>query len=225
MYRWITTRNTNIVQLTETLGQAYAIIDKDNNTLLYDTAPRFLLPQLQQSLKKLSQTHTLNICAIVLSHLHHDHCANANHLANKYNCPVFCHPESVQILQHQDDFSSQQKNKYRNNIQGVNDGEILNLPHNAHCKIIHTPGHSYDSLCLIIDDEICTTGDALMGLHTHERKTDPAENFEQSVQSWKKLLSNTDPSRCLLFLPGHGYPIQRKQLEQNDYLLEKIQAV
>ncbi len=42
----------------------------------------------------------------------------------------------------------------------VNDGEVIRFGESS-IKTIHTPGHSGDSICLIIDNKIILTGDTL----------------------------------------------------------------
>jgi glyoxylase-like metal-dependent hydrolase (beta-lactamase superfamily II) len=74
---------------------------------------------------------------------------------------------------------------------------------------LHTPGHTAGSLTVVVDNEIALVGDALMGYVTGHSSPAFADNPDQLVTTWGKLLD----TGCRLFLPSHGGQIQRSELE------------
>src|SRR5918999_1893715 len=46
----------------------------------------------------------------------------------------------------------QHKNSNQNDILPVSDGDVIRVG-NAVLKVIHTPGHSKDSICVVLDDK------------------------------------------------------------------------
>jgi glyoxylase-like metal-dependent hydrolase (beta-lactamase superfamily II) len=75
---------------------------------------------------------------------------------------------------------------------------------------MHTPGQSCGMMSVIIEEEIALVGDAMMGVYPNSIFVPFAEDADQLLMSWGKLL--TTP--CALFLPGHGSPISRALVEK-----------
>jgi glyoxylase-like metal-dependent hydrolase (beta-lactamase superfamily II) len=61
-------------------------------------------------------------------------------------------------------------------------------------------GHSPGSQSVIIDDEICLTGDAMFGIFPGSIFPPFADNEYDMIKSWGKLLH----TGCSIFLPSHG---------------------
>ena len=78
-------------------------------------------------------------------------------------------------------------------------------------KIIDTPGHTADSISLLIDDGVLFCGDSAMnGFPSTHKITIFAESKLEFIQSWKTII-NTKPK---MIYPGHG--------EQNLIYVNKI---
>ena len=94
--------------------------------------------------------------------------------------------------------------------------EITDLP--ANWRVIHTPGHTGGSVCLLLNDEYLFTGDTLftdsIG-RTDFPGGDPAA-MKGSISAMKTLLRN---NLDLLILPGHGRSARAgRVIELNPYL-------
>ena len=66
--------------------------------------------------------------------------------------------------------------------------------------ILHTPGHSPGSQSIIVDNEIALVGDAMFGVFPGSIFPPFADNEEELITSWGKLIQ----TGCRLFLPSHG---------------------
>jgi len=83
----------------------------------------------------------------------------------------------------------------------VDDGEIIKLG-KIHIRVLHTPGHSKDSICLIANDELVFTGDTLFIGNcgrTDLPGSDPAEMYHSLLDKVAKL------DESLIVYPGHDY--------------------
>ncbi|MFC1719355.1 MBL fold metallo-hydrolase [Candidatus Poribacteria bacterium] len=78
------------------------------------------------------------------------------------------------------------------------DGDILEVG-TLKIEVIHTPGHSQGSICLLVDDCIFT-GDLLFagGIGRYDF---PGSSYEDLMNSLKKVMSLDDD---LVVYPGHG---------------------
>lgn len=65
--------------------------------------------------------------------------------------------------------------------------------------IIHTPGHTYGSMSIIVDNEIALVGDAMSGLF-NSICPPFALDTKLMAESWKRLLD----TGCSVYLPSHG---------------------
>lgn len=75
-------------------------------------------------------------------------------------------------------------------------------------RIIETPGHSVDSVSLIVQNEVAIVGDALFGVFPNSVFPPYADDVRQLIASWGKLLE----TGCRIFLPGHGKAVNRELL-------------
>lgn len=88
---------------------------------------------------------------------------------------------------------------------------------NALCgMIIDTPGHTEDSISLLLNDGVLFCGDAAMnGLPSLNRITIWAGNQQAYLQSWKSMLAQSPK----IIYPGHGKPFGYTELIDN---IEKV---
>ncbi len=88
-------------------------------------------------------------------------------------------------------------------------------------KILHTPGHSPDSIALLLDNGACFCGDAAMSfLHRLGLRycciymTD----VEEYYRSWRKMIA----AGAQIFYPAHGRPFPPQKLQKNlDHLRQE----
>jgi glyoxylase-like metal-dependent hydrolase (beta-lactamase superfamily II) len=145
--------------------------------------------------------HTANkfnatITKIYDTHQHADHISAAKALAEKVNATLY---RSV-YEQYED-----KDNQYPSSsllIEKLYDGDIQKIGY-IPLKVIHTPGHTLESLSFIIQDKLLFTGDTLFvdGLgrsHLREEAEKFGENLYYTIQ--QKIMKLPDD---ILVLPAH----------------------
>jgi hydroxyacylglutathione hydrolase len=83
----------------------------------------------------------------------------------------------------------------------VDDGDVLQLG-NIHIKIIYTPGHSPDGICLLLDSQKLLTGDTLF-VGECGRTDLPGGNSKSLYNSLFNKIAKLDNS--IEVYPGHDY--------------------
>lgn len=79
-------------------------------------------------------------------------------------------------------------------------------------KIIDTPGHTVDSISLLLNDGSLFCGDAAMnGLPSLNRITIWAEDKTAFLKSWETIIA----LRPKIIYPGHGRPFEYGELITN----------
>jgi glyoxylase-like metal-dependent hydrolase (beta-lactamase superfamily II) len=132
--------------------------------------------------KKLSLEYLIN------THHHSDHISDNNRVKNVYDCELL---------------ASGAEGSHEISIADrlVDDGEVIMLGE-LELKFIHTPGHTHDGLCIIVDSEAIITGDTLFIGDCG--RTDLLDgNLGQmylTLQNKIKILPNS-----LVVYPGHDY--------------------
>lgn len=86
------------------------------------------------------------------------------------------------------------------------DGEVLDLP--GRPRVIHTPGHTDGSCCLLLPDRgTLFSGDALVTLNIVTGKTGPRVmpgSFNKDSAQSLRSLARLDEVQADMVLPGHG---------------------
>jgi len=120
---------------------------------------------------------------IINTHTHFDHILGNDHISEI---------TKAKIIQHEK--STQKKGRSVVDHENISIGE-LNL------EVLYTPGHSEDSICLIVNKESIITGDTLF-VENCGRVDLPGSNPEKMYDSLSKV-ANLDDS--LVVYPGHNY--------------------
>lgn len=125
---------------------------------------------------------------ITETHIHADHLSRAKLLAEKYHIPL-CLP-------------AQKKAGF--GFSPVEDGDVFQTG-SVEIKAIHTPGHTMESTCYLVDKKVLLTGDTLFldGVGRPDLKDGETEMHEKShllYVSVKKLFDLPDGT---IVLPGH----------------------
>ncbi len=84
----------------------------------------------------------------------------------------------------------------------VQEGDMIKVGNDISLRVLHTPGHSKDSICLVLDDKLVFTGDTLFVGNcgrTDLPGSDPAEMYDSLFGKVAKLDEN------LVVYPGHDY--------------------
>ncbi len=122
---------------------------------------------------------------IVVTHSHFDHWAGFDVLRAHTDAPVFAGAQETNL-----DASR--------NIQPLEDGAIFNVG-SAQVQVIHTPGHTPGSICLLAHKALLT-GDTLFPGGPGRTRT--PEDLRTEITSITSRLYNLDEETIVL--PGHG---------------------
>ena len=132
------------------------------------------------ALRRRGQHDGRQVSAILLTHDHPDHSDGARELAELVDAPIVC-------------FSPRFADEQPAHEQLI---DLDGLP----IHVLHTPGHSDDSLCLWIpENDVLITGDTLLGKRSAGVMGSLGELFT-SIAMLRDLVG----SRTVTALPGHG---------------------
>ena len=152
---------------------------RNNHEIIIDPAikPDIIIPFLKTS-----------PVAILVTHTHMDHISFLDEYLSIYpKIKVVGHPKSKII-------------SLKNNFIAAKDDSIIKIG-NLNIKIIHTPGHYFDSICYYLQN-IIFTGDTLFVGRTG-RTIDKKSDIEKLYDSvYNKILPL--PSDTIIY-PGHDY--------------------
>lgn len=226
MKKWTTKKSTEIYRVLNGRVNSY-LVCHSKGLVLVDCGLNRLSSKMLKNIGKVNPAGK-SIDYIFLTHTHFDHCQNTLEISKKLKAKVIVNSfESYDLISGETTvpdgtmwFSKiilKLGNIFINKTPKCSPVEPdLIINHNGtlfeseSLKVIHTPGHSSGSMCLIIDDEIALVGDALFGVFPKRAFPPFADDEEELIESWGKLLK-TD---CSLFLPGHGSAVSRKTLEK-----------
>lgn len=160
----------------------------------------------------------LQINYVICTHGHFDHIGAVDDIKNAFNCHIVLHKDDLIVYQ----------NSYRialswgldANEQSMPDmlieeGEVIMLGESKF-YIIHTPGHSPGSICILGKDFV-VTGDTLFA-GSIGRTDFPGGDYNKIGQSFKRLMSY---DKSLKVLPGHGpFSTIAEELSTNPFVDE-----
>ncbi len=105
----------------------------------------------------------------------------------------------------------QHKNSTQPNDIPVEDGQIITIG-KIMIRVIHTPGHSKDSMSLVVNKELVLTGDTLF-IGNCGRVDLPGSDASEMYDSLFEKIANLD--EFLIVYPGHNYgPTQTSTIGQ-----------
>jgi hydroxyacylglutathione hydrolase len=132
------------------------------------------------------KTQKLQLKYIIDTHGHSDHTAGNQELQSIFGARIVAHKQSKM---HPD--------------LSVDENEILNVG-KISVKIIYTPGHTDDSICLLVNDKKLLTGDTLF-VGECGRTDFPGGNTKNMYESLNRLQKLNDNIEVY---PGHDYGIR-----------------
>jgi len=166
------------IQVGNMQNFTYVVEDDDTNEgIVLD--PSWDLDQIEQVITR----NDLKIKYIVNTHHHFDHTLGNEALAKS---------TGAKIIQHE-------ASELQNDIT-VKDGDVINFG-NSELRVLHTSGHSKDSICLIGDGKIFS-GDTLF-VGNCGRIDLPGGSAKELYHSLYDVLYHLDET--LILYPGHNY--------------------
>lgn len=175
------------------------------NHILVDTGPPSRRPQLLQALRAKGLSPE-EIDAVIITHMHWDHCLNADLFKNAH---VLLHPKEIDYVKSpsRNDFGTASyvaDMLEKLDVNPVSNGDKVF----EGVSVIDTPGHTKGHISVLVDvrgETILITGDALPDTGTVKRGL-PYNIFwdvREASDSVEKML---DASK--IFYPGHDRPFK-----------------
>lgn len=171
-----------------------------------DEAPKIL--------EKINQ-YNLKVKYIINTHGHWDHIGANNALKLETKADILLHKDDVNMLQ--DEFK---------NLAGylgvtdpvpdadklLADGEIIRISENISFEVLHTPGHTPGSICLLSKD-ILFSGDTIFS-GSIGRSDLPGGSYQTILNSVNEKIKNL-PEHLEVY-PGHGPKTNIKEEKENN---------
>ncbi|HJR82179.1 MAG TPA: MBL fold metallo-hydrolase [Anaerolineales bacterium] len=174
----------------------YYLIESKNGKLLVDCGWPGTLPKFSAALKRKGISFK-EITYLIVTHFHPDHAGLAQELKN-HGIRLILPEIQIDFIPQLTEFFKTKTYPYVEIKQ--NDNRVLKLGESRKFlasigldgELLHTPGHSDDSITLILDEGFAFTGD----LHTSFMNIDDPKTRE----SWEKIHQR----RISRIFPGHG---------------------
>lgn len=164
------------------------------------------------------KTKDASLSYIILTHGHFDHIMALDKIKKKTGAPILIHRDDAVMLEDRalsllDRFGNSDIEVPRAD-RFLSDGEIITLG-DSEIKVIHTPGHTPGSVCLLIGDELMS-GDTLFR-ESIGRYDFPGGDYGAIITSLEKIVSLGVKGKIY---PGHGMSTTLEhELDFNTYLM------
>ena len=228
MKKWITKNGYIVYKILGGRSNVFVIF-YNQKYLLIDTSIHRNEKKLLKVLDRLGATKE-NLIALILTHSHFDHVANAHKIKQIYDTKIYIHSSEKRDLQDaivkvpkginaiSSFFSylgskSAEKFKFAEVQPDVCVEDSFDFKDiGLNITILHTPGHSIGSMSIIVDGQIAIVGDLMFGVFYNGLIPPFADFPSEMIKSWGKLLE----TECKIFLPSHGSE-RNKELVQKKY--------
>lgn len=207
------------------LGISNLYMIQDRGTIIVDTGSEKTKKKYLESFSK-AGIRPEDVTLIVVTHGHSDHFSFAGELKKITGAPVLCHNLAVKALTMGKDpkFILREKDQkaFQDFLSGLDltvhstvepdltfDSEFDLAPYGVSGKVIHTPGHSDCSTCVILDSGEAFIGDMLIDspLTGEMRLPFLAVDESRLFECYGKLLG-----MARMFYGGHGSPVSKDEL-------------
>ena len=169
------------------------------------------------------EDNNLNVGAILNTHAHYDHVGAVSKLKGKFSIPLFLHSKDEKLLK--------TANLYAKLFDGIGSIGIPTIDYyfdqidiqdyikNFPIEILITPGHTWGSVCLLIEGCLFT-GDTL--LNGKIGRVDLPGGNGQTLNKSLKILSKL-PNKTTIY-PGHGTSSTiEHELKYNNSFIQALQ--
>ena len=185
------------------------LINYENKTIIIDPCV---------DVKTLKKYNVQEVEAVLLTHSHVDHIYYLEEITKEFNPVVYLFSEGLDMI-YDDDLNLSiyfggglniKEDSFKYKL--LNDDEVIIDKINVKC--IHTPGHTKDSMCYLINNDLFT-GDTLFD-RSIGRTDFPTGNTDEMRKSLKRIL---DFNKNYTIYPGHNNSSTiDEQKEKNNYL-------
>ncbi|MPZ73061.1 MAG: MBL fold metallo-hydrolase [Nitriliruptorales bacterium] len=168
----------------------FSVGPMDNNAyLLRDTAggEALLIDAANDAERILREIGDTTLVGIITTHGHGDHWQALDEVADATEAPVWLHPDDQPTVPRQADHAAA-------------DGDVV-IFGSAAVRLIHTPGHTPGSTCILLGEKDLFTGDTLFP--GGPGRTTTPEEFAQVMDSVERRLFDSLPDETWVY-PGHG---------------------
>lgn len=157
------------------------VLGTSDSRILIDTSGGE--PQYASLLARVLEAQQITLKYVLITHWHGDHCGGVPDLVSMY-------PKLKDHIYKNDPEPGQQH---------IADGQTFRVE-GATVTAVHTPGHSRDHMCFILEEEKAMfTGDNILG-----HGTSAVEDLGVYMSSLEKMRAQN----CLIGYPGHGVTIE-----------------
>ena len=167
------------IEVGQMANFTYIVADEENGEAAV-IDPSWDLDKIFQTLKK----NNWRVKYIINTHTHFDHVIGNEQVAEL---------TAAKIVQH--------KNSQLEKDIAVSDGDTIEIGR-IRLRVLYTPGHSKDSICLLLDDQFILTGDTLF-VGNCGRVDLPGSDAKEMYDSLLNRLATVDEN--LIVYPGHNY--------------------
>ena len=176
----------------------------------------------------------ITIDVIICTHSHSDHTGNLKQLKEYLQVPVALHGLDIPVVEGREqpappafippEILHHLKTAPCTVERALQDGEFFC----ADLQVIHVPGHTPGSICLLYKNQALITGDCVIGKSTGFPAPGPDElnppvkmysrDYDQAMKSLHRLLAYDFDA----LLPSHGASLREKGKEQLITMLQKL---
>ncbi|TVY84594.1 Lactamase-like protein ptaB [Lachnellula suecica] len=187
---------------SDTVNQQFTL--QGTNTYIVGTGSRRLIidsgqgiPDWADLISSTLTTTDVSLSHVFLTHWHGDHTGGVPDLISMYpdlSSSIYKHtPSKVQ--------------------QPIADGQIFKVE-GATVRAVHTPGHSHDHMCFVLEEEQAMfTGDAILGHGTAA---------VEHLSTWMETLRKISSHNCVKGYPAHGDTIASLPVKIKGELAQKL---
>jgi glyoxylase-like metal-dependent hydrolase (beta-lactamase superfamily II) len=154
----------------------------------------------------LAATEKAEIGQAALTHFHFDHSSNIRWLCDEFGAQAYISRDTASRLD----------GRLPPGARDVAEGDELSPGGGVRLQVLHTPGHSPDSLCYYLEDEgVLFTGDTILGASTTS-----VNDLADYLHSLRRL---RDLPNLRVICPGHGPLIDNPVAYIDGYIAHREQ--
>lgn len=207
----------NIKRVVMGTSNSY-LVRGNNGFVLIDAGMQGKSNNVKRALRKLNASIS-DIQLIIVTHVHHDHVGSLHDIKKESNAQVLVHKNEVVNLARGFTSFPQGTMGFSKIVSNIANKHFLSVGrftpvgadvviedryslvnYGINGEVIFTPGHTEGSICVILEDKYCFSGDTLFNIFPNSVFPPYAENKEMLIESWKRI----DSYECIKFYPGHG---------------------